>query len=174
MTVTTPDFTGTHMFDRFVWASQALPRFVSDLRCVFEDPAQPDEAVRVLIPAPEWMACALAGGILPPIEVWHAMPLELTSDEGEKIICDFLAAQQVRLEKTITHEVLLPHHNLHAARPIGPLSEAGAMEYLIMKDVPFRVWGKSHNRPMFRIVNAAQLPASRAQRGAWRLQDIAA
>ena len=52
---------------------------------------------------------------------------------------------------------------------IGKLTEEEAMEYLIMKDIPRRVWGKKHNRPMFKIVRTEQVPTDRLFRNAWRL-----
>ena len=49
--------------------------------------------------------------------------------------------------------------------------EEEAIEYLIMKDIPRRVWGKEHNRQMFRIVKKDQIPSDRSFRNAWRLPD---
>ena len=65
MTVT-PEFTGTHLWDRLCWAKENLEGVQSDYRVVYEDSI--DECAKILVPDPNWMACALQGGILPPVE----------------------------------------------------------------------------------------------------------
>jgi hypothetical protein len=51
------------------------------------------------------------------------------------------------------------------------MTEEQAIEYLIMKDVPARVWHSDYkyNRQMFRIVKRDQLPEDKTYRNAWRL-----
>ena len=56
MTVT-PDFTGTHLWDRLCWAKENLEGVQSDYRVVYEDSI--DECAKILVPDPNWMACAL-------------------------------------------------------------------------------------------------------------------
>ena len=75
---TTPDFTGTHLWDRLCWAKENLDGVQSDYRVVYEDSI--DECAKILVPDPNWMACALQGGILPPVEVYW----ELAKDEAEE------------------------------------------------------------------------------------------
>ncbi len=169
-----PNFEGTRLFDRLCWAQENLKPKQSDYRCVYEDPATPDEPVKILVAAPEWIACALAGGILPPIESYLDMPLELTLADGRTINTTYTEAQEIRLREKVTGERVLEHHTLHTSKPIGPMTEEEAFEYLIQKDVPKRVWGHGHNRPMFQICTTAQLPKDRKNRNSWKLTDIAA
>ena len=58
MTVT-PDFQGTHLWNRLCWAKENLDGVQSDYRVVYEDNL--DECAKILVPDPNWMACALAG-----------------------------------------------------------------------------------------------------------------
>jgi hypothetical protein len=73
----TPQFKGTHLFDRLCWAKENLDGVQSDYRVVYEDSV--DECAKILVPDPNWMACALQGGILPPVWVYH----ELAKDEAQ-------------------------------------------------------------------------------------------
>lgn len=167
----TPDFSNVDMFTRLQWASENLEPIQSDYRVIFEDPAAPDEPVKVLAAAPEWIACALAGGILPSIEHQHNMKLELETDTGEKIQTTYLEAQKIRQEKTIVSEKVLEYEEYLYSKPIGPMTEEQAIEYLIMKDIPARVWHSDYkyNRQMFKIVKKHQLPDDRLYRDCWRL-----
>jgi hypothetical protein len=61
----TPDFKGTHLWDRLCWAKEHLEPHQSDYRVVYEDSI--DECAKILVADPNWMACALQGGILPPV-----------------------------------------------------------------------------------------------------------
>ena len=58
----TPEFQGTHLWDRLCWAKENLEPVQSDYRVVYEDSI--DECAKILVPDPNWMACALQGGIL--------------------------------------------------------------------------------------------------------------
>ena len=60
-----------HLWDRLAEAKTRLDPVQSKYRVLFEDPATPDEPAKVLVPDPNWMACALEGGILPPIETYQ-------------------------------------------------------------------------------------------------------
>ena len=73
----TPKFQGTHLFDRLCWAKENLDAVQSDYRVVYEDNI--DECAKILVPDPNWMACALQGGILPPVWVYW----ELAKDEAQ-------------------------------------------------------------------------------------------
>jgi hypothetical protein len=128
---------------------------MTDYRVIFDDPDDLDAPAKVLVPAPEWMEQAMAGN-LPPIWVhW-----QLQDDEA-------LAIAEGR-HSTFRHDPEKLALQYTAPR-IGPLTEEEAIEYLIMKDIPRRVWGKEHNRPMFRIVTKDQVPSDRSFRNAWRL-----
>ena len=75
--IKTPEFQGTKLIDRLAWAKENLEPYQSEYRVVYEDSI--DECCKILVPDPNWMACALAGGILP--EVW--VYWELAKDEAQ-------------------------------------------------------------------------------------------
>jgi len=60
---------------------------------------------------------------------------------------------------------------LHSLEPMPPLTEEQAVEFLIMKDVPERIWRNYNegNRPKMAICRKQQLPQTREWRNAWRL-----
>jgi len=169
----TPDFRNVDMFTRLHWASENLEPYQSKYVIVYEDPAYPDHPVCEVCVAPEWMTCALAGGILPAVEHQHNMKLELTTDHGEKIVTTFLEAQQIRLEKRITGEKVIDYKEYLLPEPIGPMTEEEAIEYILKKDVPARVWHPDYkyNRQMYRIVTREDIPVDQTYRNAWRLSD---
>ena len=129
------------LFLRLIISSRVLRPVDSPYRIVYEDPDDLDEPVKIVTPAPMWVAQALAGWVLPPVECYL--------QDAEK-------PAGARMEH-------------HFADPIGPLTHEQAIEYLVLKDVPRRVWGRWHNRPLVRIVRADSLPHQRTHRGAWRL-----
>jgi len=140
------DFPKLKLHERLSYA-RVLPPVQSDYRVVFE--ANIDSPASILVPDPNWMACALHGGILPPVEVYH----RLETDDNGRII-----------NGRILHDTPL----------IGPMSEEEAIEYLIQKDVPAHVWqGSQGNRPKFVICRKTQLPQSREFRNAWALKEVA-
>ena len=131
MTIKTPKFQGTHLWDRLCWAKENLEGKQSDYRIVWEDPDKPEECSKITVPDPNWMACALQGGILPPVEVYW----ELAKDEAQP---DF---------KKHTRGYLL-----HNTKPIDAMTEEQAIEYLIMKDIPQRVWREYQKANQPRLV----------------------
>lgn len=133
------------LWQRLEVAKQHLKPVQSDYRVVFE--ADLDSPSAVLVPDPNWMACALQGGILPPVHVYHELEFD---DEG-----------------AITNG-----HILHETPPIGPLSEEEAIEYLIKKDIPKHVWSSSQgNSRRFLICKSNQLPHSREWRNSWKIKQ---
>ena len=112
----TPQFKGTHLFDRLCWAKENLDAVQSDYRVIYEDKLE--ECAKILVADPNWMACALQGGILPPVWVYW----ELKKDEAQP---DF---------KKHTRGYLL-----HNTEPMEAMTEEQAIEYLIQKDVPEHV-----------------------------------
>ena len=78
MTIKTQKFQGTHLWDRLCWAKN-LEGKQSDYRIVWEDPDAPEECSKITVPDPNWMACALQGGILPPVEVYWALAEDETN-----------------------------------------------------------------------------------------------
>ena len=148
--INTPEFQGTHLWDRLCWAKENLEGHQSEYRVVYEDSV--DECAKILVPDPNWMACALAGGILPEVWVYH----ELAKDEAQP---DF---------KKHTRGYLL-----HDTKPVGPMTEEQAIEYLIMKDCPASIWRdyNSGNKPKLVICRKDQLPATREWRNAWKISE---
>lgn len=133
------------LWQRLEVARHALEPVQSDYRVVFEDDL--DSAAHILVPDPNWMACALHGGILPPVEVYH------------------------QLEQDAQGQVT-NGHILHETAPIAALSEEEAIEYLIQKDIPAQVWKRAAgNAVRLVICRKNQLPASRNWRGAWTLKQ---
>jgi hypothetical protein len=134
-----------HLFDRLLWAKEHLAPVQSRYRVVFEDPAEPDAPAKVLVPDPNWLAAALHGGVLPPIDAYLA---DQSVPDGE------------------------PKEHPYAA-PIGPMTEEEALEYLIQKDIPRRVWDDpTANAPRFAIVPVEAIPSDRTHRMAWRLDTL--
>ena len=136
------------LIDRLQWAKDNLEPVQSDYRVVYEHDA--DEPVAIMSPDPNWMACALHGGILPPVWVYH----ELKADESKP---DFVRHTRGYL--------------LHETEPVDSMSEEEAIEYLIMKDIPQHVWKNWNkgNRPKMVICKQEQLPSHRTWRNAWRI-----
>ena len=146
----TPEFQGTHLWERLCWAKEHLEKVQSDIRVVYEDSV--DAPAKVLVPDPNWMACALQGGILPPVESYW----ELAKDEAQP---DF---------KNHTRGYLL-----HDTKPVDAMTEEEAIEYLIKKDIPQSVWKtwNKGNKPKMVICRTHQLPEHRQWRNAWQIRD---
>ncbi|NVJ92516.1 MAG: hypothetical protein HWE34_12700 [Methylocystaceae bacterium] len=139
------DFPRLKLYERLAVAKGHLKPIQSDYRVVFE--ADLDKPACVLVPDPNFMACALHGGILPPVEVYHNFEYD---HDGR----------------------ILNGHILHDTPPIGPMSEEQAIEYLIQKDVPMHVWNaKRGNSIKMVICRKDQLPANRAWRNAWKIDQ---
>lgn len=169
----------THLWDRLNEAAERLKPVQSQYRIVYADPAQPSAPASIVAPAPEWMAAAMAGGVLPPIEQYHLMRLAVIfkTPQGEQqgievfglglpdLLRD-LAQAGCKIEGQTVIE-----SNFSNYEPIGPMSEEQAIEYLVKKDVPHRVWA-DHDRINFRrfkIVRQEAIPTDRTHRNAWEL-----
>ena len=63
-----------HLWDRLCEAKERLDPVQSKYRIMFENPDDLDAPAAIMCPDPNWMACALAGDILPPIETYNGMP----------------------------------------------------------------------------------------------------
>ena len=138
-----------HLWDRLNEAKERLEPVQSHYRVVFENPDEIDAPASILCPDPNWMACALAGDILPPIEA-------------------YLRDAQVPDGEAKEH----PY-----AKPIGPMTEEEAIEYLIMKDISPNVWRDySGNRSILKIASVEKIPNERNFRNAWKInqQEVAA
>ena len=133
-----------HLWDRLVEAKTRLDPVHSKYRVLFEDPTQPDAPASVLTPDPNWLAAALAGGILPPIDT-------------------YLRDQNVPDEQPKEH----PY-----AKPIGALTEEEAVEYLVQKDIPPQVRRDYQgNRTIMKIVPVELIPSDRSFRNAWKINQ---
>lgn len=167
------DLSNVDIISRIKWGSDNLKPFQTDYRIVYEDPGLPDQPAMIVVPTGEWMACALNGGILPSIDDFLNIRFELQTEDGEKFEGDYIEAQKIRLEKNITEEKVIDYNKYLMSKPIGPMTEEEAIEYLLMKDVPARVWHSEYkyNRPMFKICKKDQIPQNRTYRDAWRLKE---
>jgi hypothetical protein len=133
-----------HLWDRLAEAKSRLDPVQSKYRVVFENPDDLDAPAAVLVPDPNWMAAALAGGILPPIDT-------------------YLQDQDVPDGQPKEH----PY-----AKPIGPMTEEQAIEYLIQKDIPPQVWRDyKGNRCIMKIVPVELIPTDRSFRNAWKINQ---
>ena len=131
-----------HLWDRLAEAKTRLKPVQSKYRVLFEDPATHDEPAKVLCPDPNWMACALEGGILPPIETY----------QRDRLVPDGQPKEH-------------PY-----AKPIGPMTEEQSVEYLIQKDICPSIWRDyKGNRTILKIVPVELVPSDRSFRNAWRI-----
>ena len=133
-----------HLWERLAEAKSRLAPVQSKYRVLFENPADPDASASVLVPDPNWMAAALAGGVLPPIDT-------------------YLRDQNVPDGQPKEH----PY-----AEPIGAMTEEEAIEYLIQKDIPPQVWREYNgNRIIMKIVPVELIPSDRSFRNAWKINQ---
>ncbi|MDC1500495.1 hypothetical protein N8388_04560 [Octadecabacter sp.] len=134
----------THLWDRLAEAKARLEPVQSKYRVLFENPSEPDAPASVLVPDPNWMAAALAGGVLPPIDT-------------------YLRDQSVPDGQPKEH----PY-----AEPIGAMTEEEAIEYLIQKDISSKVWREYNgNRIIMKIVPVELIPSDRSFRNAWKINQ---
>ncbi len=133
-----------HLWDRLAEAKSRLAPVQSKYRVLFEDPATPDEPAKVLVPDPNFMAAALAGNVLPPIDTYQRDRLVPDGDPKEH-----------------------PY-----AEPIGSMTEKEAIEYLVQKDIDPAVWRDYNgNRTIMKIVPVEMIPSDRSFRNAWRIMQ---
>ena len=140
-----------HLWDRLADAKARLDPVQSKYRVLFENPAEPEAPAAVLVPDPNWLAAALDGNVLPPIDT-------------------YLRDQNVPDGEPKEH----PY-----AKPIGAMTEEQAIEYLVMKDISPAIWRDyKGNRTIMKIVPVELIPSDRSFRNAWRItqaeQEIAA
>jgi hypothetical protein len=133
-----------HLWDRLAEAKSRLTPVQSQYRVLFENPAEPDAPAAVLVPDPNWMAAALAGGVLPPIDT-------------------YLRDRDVPDGQSKEHPF---------AEPIGAMSEEEAIEYLIQKDISPQIWRDyKGNRCIMKIVPVELIPTDRSFRNAWKINQ---
>ena len=135
-----------HLWTRLLEAKSRLKPVQSKYRVLFEDPREPDAPAKVLVPDPNWMAAALAGNVLPPIDTYQRDRLVPDGEPKEHPYAD----------------------------PIGPMSEEEAIEYLVMKDIDPSVWRDyKGNRTILKIVPVEMIPSDRSFRNAWKINQEA-
>ena len=133
-----------HLWTRLLEAKSRLKPVQSKYRVLFEDPREPDAPARVLVPDPNFMAAALAGGILSPIDTYQRDRLVPDGEPKEH-----------------------PY-----AEPIGAMTEEEAVEYLVQKDIDPAVWRDYQgNRTILKIVPVEMIPSDRSFRNAWRIMQ---
>ena len=131
-----------HLWTRLLQAKSRLKPVQSKYRVLFEDPREPDAPAKILVPDPNWMAAALAGDILPPIDTYQRDRLVPDGEPKEH-----------------------PY-----AEPIGAMTEEEAVEYLVQKDIDPAVWRDYQgNRTIMKIVPVEMIPSDRSFRNAWRI-----
>jgi hypothetical protein len=134
----------THLWDRLAEAKERLEPVQSQYRVLFENPEDLDAPVAVLCPDPNWMAAALVGGVLPPIDTYQR---DRDVPDGQ------------------------PKEHPYA-EPIGAMTEEEAMEYLVMKDIPPHIWRDyKGNRCILKIVPVELIPSDRSYRNAWKINQ---
>tara|TARA_R100001086_G_scaffold67879_2_gene31932 strand:- start:550 stop:1026 length:477 start_codon:yes stop_codon:yes gene_type:complete len=150
----------THLWERLAEAKKELKPVQSKYRVMFEDPNDLNNPVAVLVPDPNWMAAALKGGILPPIEAYLEDAQTVENYAKERGTLDGFNWRD--------HDVKHPY-----AKPTGPMTEEQAIEYLIMKDVPTSVWRDYRgNRTILAIVPKEAIPQDRTNRNAWKIDQM--
>jgi hypothetical protein len=133
-----------HLWTRLLEAKSRLKPVQSKYRVLFEDPREPDAPAKVLVPDPNWMAAALAGDILPPIDTYQRDRLVPDGEPKEH-----------------------PY-----AEPIEAMTEEEAVEYLVQKDIDPAVWRDYQgNRTILKIVPVEMIPSDRSFRNAWRIMQ---
>lgn len=131
-----------HLWTRLLEAKARLKPVQSKYRVLFEDPREPDAPAKILVPDPNWMAAALAGDILPPIDTYQRDRLVPDGEPKEH-----------------------PY-----AEPIEAMTEEEAIEYLVQKDIDPAVWRDYQgNRTIMKIVPVEMIPSDRSFRNAWRI-----
>ena len=133
-----------HLWDRLADAKARLEPVQSKYRVLFENPAEPEAPASVLVPDPNWLAAALAGDVLPPIDTYIR---DQSVPDGE------------------------PKEHPYA-KPVGAMTEEQAIEYLVMKDISPSIWRDyKGNRTIMKIVPVELIPSDRSFRNAWKINQ---
>lgn len=167
-----------HLWRRVYEAKDLLEPVQSKYRVAYEDPADAQSGVFVLVPDPNWLAAALRGGILPPVEAYHAAKFRVLMEmpDGAMVqgvvsgakFSDMLHELQAR-GGTLIKQLAIDYPPAYVD-PVGPMTEEQAIEYLIQKDIPPRVWRDYRgNRRIMAIVPFEAVPKYRTHRNAWEL-----
>ena len=166
------------LWERLALMKQMLEPVQTELRVVFEDQQRPDEPAKILVPDPNWMALAMRGHIVPTIDAYLNLPLiQIYKKCGVEFPFHVLgihaAAKRWDMDRQgykYIGETVEKTHTLHSARTLPPMSEEQAIEYLLMMNVPFHVWGdRQSNRLRFKICHVNQVPSDRLFRNTWEM-----
>ena len=76
--IETPEFQGTHLWNRLGWAKENLEMVRSEYCVVWEDPQAPDEPAKITHPDPNWMRVRYK------VESYHQYPLTGNSKKMRK------------------------------------------------------------------------------------------
>ncbi len=153
------------LFENVMWASENLDKIEPKYSIVWHK--YDGEVAAVTTPAPEWLAMAMHGGLLPAIEVYDHLQTEWTNTQGETI--------RTRINEHPGPEwsggSVVNGWLLHACPRAPSMTEEQAMEYLLQKDIPIGVWHDhaTANRRRFVICKREQIPKCRKLRNAWKL-----
>ena len=135
----------------FAYLHQHIDHQHSQYAILWEDPSFPDAPAKVSHPAPIWLAMALHGDILPPVQVYH----ELAEDEAKPGFRRHTRG-----------------HLLHDTPPIGAMTEEQAINYLIQMGLPPSVWRDyKGNRTILRVVQRSVIPINRTFRNTWQVDQ---
>ncbi len=129
----------------------------SAFRVLFDDPIEPDAPVKILIPAPSWMAAALHGGVLPPIHAY------VRDAERYAAYCE-------KNDPTTFSWDAIGGAEHWTAPPIGPMTEEEAIQYLIIKDIPAHIRAPRNRQHIF-VVRREEVSSDRTFRNAWELDE---
>jgi hypothetical protein len=160
------------LLDRLQQAKAELSPVAPQYCIAWENPDHPDDCMKITHPAPEWLACAIAGNILPPVQAYHDLKFGCWVNEKYEFETHNEQAAQAWCRANKGQYEITNGHVLHE-KTIPAMTEIEAMEYLVQKDIPVNVWATSHNRPYHYIVNRSQIPTDRSSRNAWKLKDLA-
>lgn len=134
---------------RFLAKHKRVPMLSCPYTVFWEDPSDIDAPMRVSVVSNIWYSMARYGGILPPVEVYWQLAEEEAQPDFEEHKLGYL---------------------LHKTPPVPAMSAEEAIEYIIKKDIPFRVWRDyTGNKSILRIVPVKAIPHERRFRDAWQL-----
>jgi hypothetical protein len=155
------------LFNNILWAKTNLPKVEPEYCIVWE---RADGGTSVTVPAPEWMAMAMHGGLLPDIEVYHDMKVEWEHKvTGEKVYTQVNEGMGSEWKGG----KVVPGHGLHDGPRAPAMTQEEAMEYLLQKDVPRYVWydHERSNRRKFVICPRSAVSKDRTWRNIWTINQ---
>jgi hypothetical protein len=170
---------GTHYWHRLA-AAQNLIAFKNtntneiksvDHAIVYQDQFNLEAPATVCHPAPNCIAELMIGYIHPPIEAHHEAKLLFILSDGSGDVIEQVAAPKYRATHDITGEYVIDYRRCHDEVMV-PLEYEQAIEWITQKDIPYEVWGQSHNKPQMAIIPRDNLPKDRTHRNNWKLKDL--